>query len=230
MLNEILPWSCFTTDGRGRRFGRAAWVGKRQEPQVIPDPRIVRMSQVFSLEDKHVLEVGCFEGVHTIALCQHAGRVTAIDARVENLAKTIVRAAMYGEFPRVLRWDVEEAPPLSLEVDVVHHVGVLYHLQDPIRHLRALGGLAREGIWLDTHVADPEEADADYESGGVTYPYKRYVEGGREDVFSGLYDHAKWLTLETISKVLTEAGFADVKVFERREERNGPRVLLAASR
>jgi hypothetical protein len=36
-LNELLDWQCFTADSQERRFGSAAWKGKRAEPQVIPD-------------------------------------------------------------------------------------------------------------------------------------------------------------------------------------------------
>lgn len=40
-LNGLLPWSWFTVDSRGRRFGDAAWVGKRDQPQRIPDRRAI---------------------------------------------------------------------------------------------------------------------------------------------------------------------------------------------
>ena len=67
-LNALLRWNCFTADVHGRRFGQRAWPGKREQPQVVPDVRIVQMNEKFGLADKHVLEVGCFEGVHTIGL------------------------------------------------------------------------------------------------------------------------------------------------------------------
>jgi len=34
-LNSILNWNCFTVDRHGRRFGNAAWQGKRSEPEVF---------------------------------------------------------------------------------------------------------------------------------------------------------------------------------------------------
>ena len=36
-------------------------------------------------------EVGCFEGIHTIALCQLGAEVVAVDARIENTVKRIAR-------------------------------------------------------------------------------------------------------------------------------------------
>src|SRR5829696_3960068 len=134
-LNELLPWRAFTVDGQGRPLGGAAWRGKRDAPAAIPDPRILRFHERFELSDKHVLEIGCFEGIHTIALCRLARRVTAVDARVENVVKTVVRCAFFDERPRVFVHDVEtEGDDEHLRADLCHHVGVLYHLEDPVAH------------------------------------------------------------------------------------------------
>jgi len=229
-LNRLLKWRCFTADTHGRRFGDAAWAGKRCEPQTIPDPKIVLMHERFDLADKHVLEVGCFEGVHTIGLSMFARRVTAIDARVENVVKTIVRCALFGHHPTVFKFDVEaaDADPTPLRADLAHHVGVLYHLKDPVRHLLGLGAFISRGVMLDTHYAEDAEATETYEAAGRPVAYKKYFEGGQADPFSGMYDHAKWLRLGDIVSLLKEAGFPSVEIVEKRAERNGPRVLLFA--
>ena len=231
-LNELLDWNCFVVDDRGRRFGNVAWQGKRITPQEIPDRRIVLMNERFHLSDKHVLEVGCFEGIHTIGLSMFAQKVTAIDSRIENVVKTIVRCAMFGYSPVVFKHDVEEqsAGTSIPEVDVIHHVGVLYHLRDPVSHLKELGRRCRVGIMLDTHYCLDEETTDQYEVSGKAYRYRKYRESGYHDVFSGMYDHAKWLRLADIRTVLTEAGFSTVQVVEDRRERNGPRTLLFAER
>ena len=54
----------------------------------------------------------------------------------------------------------------------------------------------------------------------------KYQEG--KDVFSGMYDHAKWFTLDMLQEILIATGFNKVEIIEVREERNGPRVLLLA--
>lgn len=231
-LNQLFRWHAFTVDSHGRRFGGVAWAGKRDRPQKIPDPRIVLMHERFQLRDKHVLEFGCFEGIHTIGLARLAGRVTAVDGRIENVAKTIVRSALYGCSPRVFKYDVETVPANAglLRADLLHHVGVLYHLTDPVRHLRELGRYIRVGVMLDTHVATDEEATQSYEVEGRAFAYKAYQELGHRDVFSGLYAQSKWLPLGAIVELLKETGFGSVEVVETRQERNGPRVLLFASR
>jgi Protein of unknown function (DUF1698) len=230
-LNELLPWRCFTVDSHGRPFGGVAWRGKRVAPQLIPDPRIGRFHERFDLSDKHVLEIGCFEGVHTIALCGLAERVTAIDARVENVVKTLVRCAFFDERPRVFPYDVEGAGDGELmRADLCHHVGVLYHLTDPISHIRRLGTWISRGLMLDTHFAHTGDATDEYDVDGERFRFRRYAERGREDAFSGMRPHSKWLLLGDITRVLRGAGFDTVEVVEEREERNGPRALLFAER
>jgi 2-polyprenyl-3-methyl-5-hydroxy-6-metoxy-1,4-benzoquinol methylase len=233
-LNRLLPWSCFTVDARGRRFGNAAWTGKREQPQAIPDRRIVLMDERFGLSGSHVLEIGCFEGVHTTGLCGRGARVTAVDARIDNVVKTIVRGALLGCHPEVFTCDIERSGAMaeleSLEADLVHHVGVLYHLKDPVQHLLAMGAVARRGLMLDTHVAPSGQANETVVVEGETFAYMRYSEGGARDVFSGIYDHAKWLPLATIVGLLGRAGFDSVDVVEERAEANGPRVLIFAGR
>jgi 2-polyprenyl-3-methyl-5-hydroxy-6-metoxy-1,4-benzoquinol methylase len=230
-LNGLLPWRCFTVDTHGRAVGGVAWRGKRSAPQSIPDPRIARFHERFDLAGQHVLEIGCFEGVHTIALCRLASRVTAVDARLENVVKTVVRCALYDVWPRVFVFDVEGSDDDDLvHADLCHHVGVLYHLSDPISHLRSLGTWISRGLMLDTHYARPAEANEEYEVGGEAFRYRRYAEHGRGDVFSGMQSHSKWLLLDDIERVLSDAGFDIVEIAETREERNGPRVLLFGER
>jgi hypothetical protein len=231
-LNELLPWKAFTVDRHGRRFGGVAWQGKRDHPQPVPDRRTLILAQRFSLADKHVLELGCFEGIHTVGLLPLAAKVTAVDARIENVAKTIVRTALYGYQPRVFVHDVDQVPASyeHLQADVLHHVGVLYHLRDPVRHLLEIGQYIRLGLMLDTHYALEEAARETYTVNGRQYRYQLFHEQGRADVFSGLGASSKWLTLDVITGLLRETGFPDVEVVETRSERNGPRVLLIARR
>jgi hypothetical protein len=230
-LNDLLPWRCFTVDARGRAFGGTAWKGKRVTPEPIPDRRIVLFDERFGLADKHVLEIGCFEGVHTIELSRRAGAVTAVDSRVENVVKTVVRCAFFDERPRVLTFDVERDRDWQLlHADLCHHVGVLYHLQDPVTHLRRLGELIGAGLMLDTHFATDEQATEEYTVDGERFRFRPFQEQGRGDVFSGMSPTSRWLLLDDLVRVVREAGFGTVEIVETRDERNGSRVLLFAER
>ena len=229
LVNKLLPWNCFTVDAQGRRLGNRAWVGKRDTPQPLPDPRITLMDERWSLSGRSVLEVGCFEGVHTIGLMWTGATVVGLDSRPENVIKTAARCGMYGCAPRLLVRDLERPDALAdIDCEFAHHVGVLYHLADPVGHLVELGRRVSRGIMLDTHVGS--DATATYEAAGRSWSYEPYREGGRADPFSGMLAEAKWLPLPVLTEALQLAGFSTVEVAEHRNERNGQRVLLFADR
>lgn len=231
-LNTMLDWNSFVVDSYGRRFGMAAWGSKRDMPETIPDRRIVKMHERFNLTDKHVLEVGCFEGSHTLGLLQYSPKVTAVDARINHVVKTLIRCAMFGYSPAVFKCDIESIPAdvSLLQADVVHHVGVLYHLSKPVEHLIDLGRYIKHGVMLDTHYCLAEEVMGKYFVNGKEYRYKYYLEYGKKEAFSGVYNHSKWLLLEDIISCLQQAGFERIEIVEKRQERNGARVLLFAER
>lgn len=231
-LNALLPWAAFVVDGQGRQFGKAYATHKRADAQPIPDPRIVDLDRRYTLSDKIVLELGCFEGIHTVALCERARRVVATDGRIENVVKTIVRAAMFGYSPTVFYWDLESgaALPFDPTCDIAHHVGVLYHLTDPVDHLHRLSPYIGRAILLDTHVASEGEETTFYTSHGDRWAYTHYREGGRESPFAGLQDHAKWLTIDDLRRLLSVCGFAHVDVAHDCKQRNGRRVTIYAHR
>ena len=231
-LNAILPWNSFVVDGRGRRFGNVPWHGKGRAAEKIPNKRTKQMHEAFDLRERTVLEIGCFEGAHTLGLCQLGARVTAIDSRVENVVKTIVRTACFDQHPRVFVCDVERRPlPVDqLRAEFCHHVGVLYHLADPVTHLLELGSLIARGILLDTQYAADAEATDRYDVGGESFAYRRYGEFGYEDVWSGMFDHSKWLTLDTILQLLKRAGFDRVVSVATHVGSQGARAAILAER
>ena len=230
-LNELLPWSAFTLDAHGRPLGLPHSDSKRSTPQRIPDKRIVELNSRYPLGDCSVLEVGCFEGIHTCGLTLFAREVIALDARVENVAKTAVRCALMGCRPRIICWDLEAGlPEVDITHDVLHHVGVLYHLSDPVRHLKTITTVTRRAIMLDTHVCDASTAKLqEYSVDGCAYRYARKTEPGRAEPFAGMRDHAKWLVITDLEILIDECGFK-IDAKQLREERNGLRVLLFASR
>ena len=133
-------------DSSGLQVWQASFSAqKRNTPEVIPDPRIIHLHERIPLTDLTVSgsRIGCFEGNHTCTLSALAKRVIAVDSRIEHVIKTLVRCAMFDQKPDVLCLDLEEDVPakLDLHCDVLHHVGVLYHLTDPVSHLLKMGKL-----------------------------------------------------------------------------------------
>ena len=64
---------------------------------------------------------------------------------------------MANQFPAVYCVDVESGS-YDYSCDVMHHVGVLYHLRDPVAHLAAALPQVSTALMLDTHVAPDSEA------------------------------------------------------------------------
>ncbi|QDT66738.1 tRNA (mo5U34)-methyltransferase [Calycomorphotria hydatis] len=227
----LFLWNCYLVDSNGRRFGNWTSPAKRNTVSEFPDYRILDLNRCYPLHDKHVLEIGCFEGIHTTALPQLAKRVTACNSRLKHIIKRLVRFHMLGVQATLHVWDVEKSAPdhLSLKCDVLHHAGVLYHLASPVEHLSFLLPLVRTAVMLDTHIAPHSVPTVQY-PGYPCYRYHHYSEGGRDQPFAGMKDHAKWLREQDLIDLLTNAGFTDVEFSERKDERNGLRILIFSSR
>lgn len=230
-LNALLPWYAWIADKNGRAFGASYSSYKRASPGAVPDPRIVELDQLIPLQTRSVLEVGCFEGIHTTALCDVAEHVKACDVRISLVAKTAVRCAIMGARPELFLWDAEgELPKRDVSADVLHHVGVLYHLSDPVTHLRRLLPFIRHALLIDTHVALPGDELVEFEVNGQLFRVRRYREGGMADPFSGVHDHSNWLLLDDLIALIREQGFTEILVNRLNDQRNGPRVTLIAKR
>lgn len=228
-INRALPWFAGTQLPDGRIVGRiGAREHKRDSVQVVPDKRIVRLHETLDLSDKRVLEIGCFEGIHTLGLTYFCPSVTAIDVRPLNVIKTLARLSAHGQSAEVYTVDVEEQVTWPHRFDVVFHCGVLYHLENPVSHLRKVLALC-DTIYLDTHVAasgrDLHTAVFD----GCEYRGYRHTEGGWNDPFSGRAATAFWLRVDDVEGLLHGAGFATERWSER-VERNGARVGLLGRR
>ena len=229
-INRILPWYAGTQLEDGRILGSlTARAGKREAVERVPDKRITRLDQVLGLAGKTVLEIGCFEGIHTLGLCSYGATVTAVDIRPLNVIKTAARLACYGYSASVFPLDVEDPAATLPDFDVIFHCGVLYHLEDPVSHLQRLLPHGR-AIYLDTHVAEENADDATLEAGGRTYQGHQHYEAGWADPFSGRGRGAFWMRTADLIALIEEAGFA-VQVWSERDERNGRRIgLLAQAR
>jgi tRNA (mo5U34)-methyltransferase len=227
-VNKLLPWAAGTILDDGRLLGTIdPQLTKRTKPNQIPDRRIVRLNERLSLRGKSVLEVGCFEGIHTIGLRMFTDDVTAIDIRPANVIKTLTRLAYHGTYAKVFQQDVELLDERFGHFDLIFHCGVLYHLIGPAEHLLALGRMTPR-LFLDTHVAENEPKRINRTVREISYEGAYHDEGGWTNPFAGRDAKALWLTLESVQSLLREAGFRSVELLERREERNGLRVSLLA--
>lgn len=220
-VNRCLPWQVATSDHRGRLVGNRRSTLKRSTVHQLYDKRIHKLSEFIELRERRITELGCLEGVHTSYLAALGGNVLGVDARPINLAKTSLRASLYGHTIRTLLCDLDEDSQLSereiqnhLSCDILVHIGVLYHLARPIEHLENVLRLCHKAVLLDTHFSNTRREVAEF---------------GVKDIYSGLSTKSLWLTIEDITQVLTRSGFS-IRETDCRLERNGPRTTIYAFR
>jgi len=226
-VNDMLGWHAGTMLDGHMLLGRLGTKpDKRTKPGPIPDRRITELHKRIDLKGKSILEVGCFEGIHTLGLRLYSDDVTAIDIRPSNVIKTLARLSLHGTYAKVFVADVERLSPSFGQFDVIFHCGVLYHLASPVEHLFSLKGMCKH-IMLDTHVTSEQKEERTTED--FTYRGTYYDEAGWSDPFSGKDSRSFWLTEEDLQGALRRAGFSSIALVERRAERNGPRVVILAS-
>jgi SAM-dependent methyltransferase len=228
-LQRVVAWETAMCLPDGRVLGREGKRGLEKEG----DFRIRFLDERIGLADKTVLELGCNEGVHTVQLARRAERVVALDVRPKNIVCTLVRLFVADLLPstQVLLKDVRDLEMPDGPFDVLFHVGVLYHLYDPIDHLRRIAHLAPV-LLLDTHYAtEPTRAPrSDIVYGDRSYPAFSHREGGWDEVFSGVEETSRWIRRDDLLDLLRKVGFERIETVSDREERNGSRITILAER
>ena len=118
-----------------------------------------------------VIEPGCCEGGRTVHLAKRAKVVVAVEGRPENLrrARFVVHEVLGHTHVHFIEHDLEtvgipgegDTPPdddPEGRADAVFASGVLYHMADPLRLLRAFAK-ASDRLFLWTHVCEDRRAD-----------------------------------------------------------------------
>ena len=179
-----------------------------------------------------ILELSSFEGAHTLQLAapQTTERVVGIEGRAQNLARSQLVAELLGRGNVEFRQEDLETVDLAQHgrFDAVFCAGLLYHLETPWRLVREVARVT-DHFFLDTNYwsGDEDEVEAEGHRGGW------YDEGDYTDpvrALSGLRKRSFWLTLPSLLKVVTSAGWAVHHVEHIPKWGPGPRVWLGCSR
>jgi SAM-dependent methyltransferase len=228
-LQQALAWETGFRLPDGRVLGVA---GKRGAVSEGRDFRVQLLADRGVLAGKRVLELGCAEGIHTVQLGELAEEVVAVEVRPKNIACALVRLFVHEvENARLVLEDVRDVDDGFGSFDVVFHVGVLYHLPDPVEHLFRISGMA-DVLLLDTHYETDatKRPRADLTREGKSYQAYLYREGGWRDAFSGVEDTSRWLERESLLELVQDVGFDQVEIVSDRIERNGSRITMLATR
>jgi tRNA (mo5U34)-methyltransferase len=120
------------------------------------------------------IDVGCHEGFYSVALAQRGvGSVLGVDVRGESLAKARFVSEVLGL--KNTEWRQANCEDLRVEetgeFDLCLFLGLLYHLENPMRCLRNVARLTRELCVIETQVVDEVEGVAEWGWREWTRPY-----------------------------------------------------------
>ncbi len=130
------------------------------------------------LRDIECLDVGCHEGFYSLAMARRGVRsVLGVDAREENLRRARFVANAMG-VDRILyrRGQVETlAADLGRRFELTLFLGLLYHVEDPMRCLRQVAAVTEELCVIETQVVEEVEGFAEWGAREWTRPYQGIV-------------------------------------------------------
>jgi len=219
-LDVMLPWTSYLDFHNGHTMGTPWSSRKRGKAQPFPDSLIVKLNERIPLHDLSILEVGCYEGHHSASLALYSNDVWAIDGRIENVIKTLVRTWVSNCEDRVKtnlvdleKYNLQSAMRILGRVepfDLIYHRGVLYHLSHPVQHLKECANISKRYIYLHTQIANNEAANMDIIVDDSKYRVFQYKEPKVSvSPFSGITTHAYWLTQDSLLNALDKLGFAN---------------------
>jgi tRNA (mo5U34)-methyltransferase len=244
-IAELSPWFYRFDLGGGLETASAI-------PPAVTDIFETRLGMLNAAVDRHFggrlshiecLDIGCHEGFYSLAMAkQGARRVVGVDAREENLK----RARFVAEAMGVNGVEYRQGRVETLTADLVHtfeltlFLGVLYHVEDPMRCLREVAAVTGELCVLETQVVDEVEGVAEWGSREWTRPYQGILavidETGEFDAGireTGVSPMATCPSPKALRYMLKQAGFRDIEMLKPplgayEQHARGKRVMCAA--
>ena len=195
------------------------------------------------LRDVECLDIGSHEGFYSLAMAKRGVRsVVAVDARPENLKRARFVAKAMGIDNIVFRQGRVEtlAADQARTFELTLFLGVLYHVEDPMRCLRQVAAVTGELCLIETQVVDEVEGYAEWGSREWTRPYQgilavidetgEFDAGNRE---TGVSPMATCPSPKALLFMLKHAGFRRAEILQPHpgayeQHARGKRVVCAA--
>ena len=184
---------------------------------LFQDPRIAWAIGTFGdLTGRSVLELGPLEAAHTSMLAKAGAHVDAIESNEIAYFKCLITREILG-FANVrfhLGDFVEALEQNDKTYDFIVASGVLYHMRDPLRLIRAMARRTT-AIYLWTVVVDDDDlAPASCQPfNGVDVRLYRVKYGKRNESFcGGPRDYPLWMRQDDILAVLRTLGFSNLSI------------------
>lgn len=188
-----------------------------------------------------VLDMACHQGFYSVEVAKRGCReMVAVDARPEHLADAeLIRRVYALDNMRVAQADLEEVKGAELgEFDVTLMLGLLYHVENPIRLLRLARAVTRQVCVIETQVVPNMTGVVDWGA----YTFQRPMKGSFALIDETAETHAPEASTggiclcpshEALLWVLRAVGFARVETIAPpagayEQHAAGKRVMVAA--
>jgi tRNA (mo5U34)-methyltransferase len=193
--------------------------------------------------DIECLDIGCHEGFYALAMARRGVRgVVAVDARPENLNRArFVAEAMNVTNIVYSQGRVETiASDQARTFELTLFLGLLYHVEDPMRCLRQVAAVTGELCVLETQVVDEVEGYTEWGWHEWTRPYQGIIavidESGEFDAGNretGVSPMATCPSPKALLFMLKQAGFRRAEILPPspgayEQHARGKRVVCAA--
>jgi tRNA (mo5U34)-methyltransferase len=244
-IEELGPW-----------FYRFEFGGGIETASAIP-PAVVgifdtRLQMLMKAVDAHFgsrlreidcLDIGCHEGFYSLAMARRGvRRVVAIDARPENLRRARFVAGAMGIDNIDYRQGLVEnlATDSGRTFELTLFLGLLYHVEDPMRCLREVSAVTGELCIIETQVVDEVEGCAEWGAREWKRPYRGIIalidETGEFDAGireTGVSPMATCPSPKALLFMLKQAGFKRAEILPPppgayEQHARGKRVVCAA--
>ncbi len=189
------------------------------------------------------IDVGCHEGFYSMAMASlGVPRIVGVDVRERNLAKARFVAAAKG--CSAIEFQAGNCEDLSVDkvgrFELSLFLGILYHLENPMRCLRNIAALTKELCVVETQVVDEVVGTTEWGSREWTRPYHGVLalidesdEFLADNSETGASPVAACPSPAALLFMLKQAGFARVELIEPppgayEQHRRGKRVVCAA--
>lgn len=195
---------------------------------------------------RRVLELGPLEGAHSYMLHGYGANVTAVEANTKSYLRCLCLKEVFG-LNRVrfllgdfLKYLESDGPAF----DAIIACGVLYHMPDPVRLLRAISRRT-DRILLWTHYfdenliskrTDQHLFSEDENTRRMLSPYTGIRKSYPQEALNwsgftgGKEAHAVWLHRESIFRFFVDHGYEITNGGDEPDHPNGPCLTLCAKR
>lgn len=229
-INECFQWTIKQKLPNGQFLGN----GKKLKIKLNKDLQLF-FNTFKNLKKAKILEVGCAGGFNTIKLAQLCKLVIGLDVRPKNLISTMINAWVHNlKNIEYILYDLnKENLNFNLpNFNIIYHTGVLYHLSDPIKHLKQLRKF-NVPIFLSTRCYKEKHNIKNFVglANQQNYNYKLYrvneTTNYYENATSGINSYSIYLHHKEIPIILNDIGFKNIKLmYETNDDR--PRVIYTA--